>query len=130
MSSIIILANYNYLEDNIRSRVKVSKHIVGLAIHDNIVISRRISPCWRVLDSLGLVPSGIESKLPSSVHFGDEVYSILLSFSILSMSHNHVQFHQILKDFIFLSHMIVITTLENKSRGYHIYLGLEISFPC
>ena len=119
MSSIIILANYNYLEDNIRSRVKVSKHIVGLTIHDNSVISRRIFPCWRVLDSLGLVPSGIESKLPSSCTL-EMKYTPYFLPSALCPCPIDIIYDSTQNRFIFLSHIIAITILENKSHGYYI----------
>ena len=62
------------------------------------------------------------------MHFGDEVYSILSSFSVLSISHRHrIQFHQILRDLIFLSHMIVITRLEISLMV--VLFGLRNVFP-
>ena len=114
MSYITILANHNYLEDNIRSLVKISKN-TSLDSQSTTILSlpegfSPVAEFWYHLVSL--IRNRVVRRT-SLMHFGDEVYSILSSFSVLSISHRHrIQFHQILRDLIFLSHMILRTTLE------------------
>ena len=117
MSYITIHTNQNFLEDNIRSLVKVSKYVIGLSIHDNSHCPKDSPPVawsWCQLVSLH------EEQSPPTLCTLEMKYTPYFLPSALCPCPIDIIYDSTQNRFIFLSHIIAITILENKSHGYYI----------
>jgi len=104
-----------YITNRIMNLAKVPEDVIGLVLHDHVVVTQRSLP---LLESLGLSWSrsiGAQSRSVSLMLMSGEVCFILLALSLLPMPRGLlIQIHQMLRGLALLSQMIRTTTFETN----------------
>ena len=109
--------------------VKIPKDVVGLILHDHLVVTRRSLP---LMESLGLTwfrSIGARGRSASLMLMSDEVCFILLALSLLPIACGLlIQILQMLRGLAFLSKVIITTTFETSLIAV-VAFGLRNTFP-